>query len=420
MKFSYRFHITLLLLAAIPLMNGCKIRQNINNVNFASLYSEEELKLASDISIHHINASQTKVSLNINSNELLFVRENSGAPFYADIKISLYAFDFESGKELLDTSTGVFKIAKDSISSDFLSYSLIMNIEKGEHSFLRIDVEDLNKNRKETHTAVIDKRNEYTYQWFRIMEQSEPHFTNYSFSSGDTVVLFYSGKDKENLKVFFYSDNFDIPAPPFSFANLVPFKLKADSTIKPDCIDSIRITFVVQKQGIYFISADPEEKFGYTVLCTKANYPIITRAADMVEPTRYICSEKEFMKMLNNPNKKKAIDEFWLSIGGYENRASTLIKKYYSRVIQANRLFTSHTEGWKTDRGMIYIVFGLPNIVYRDTKNETWIYGEDKNFFSITFNFRRVENKFSDNDFVLIRTPIYKDNWYRAVDLWRQ
>ncbi len=420
MKLSLRSHIILFAIGSLVIFNGCKTRQNVTNENFVNLYSEEDEKLASDISIQHIDAMQTRISLNINSGELLFVRESSAAPFYADIKISIVAFDYESGREVIDTASSVFKVAKDSISSDFLAYSVNLNINTGLHSFIRIDVEDLNKSRRETHTAVIDKRSEYASQWFGLMEQNDPHFTYYSYSPGDTVVLSYAGKDKDNLKVYFYKDSFEIPDPPFSFENLMPFKLDADSAFKPLSIDSKRLTFIVQEQGLYFISSHPDEKFGYTVLCTEEHYPLITKASDMVAPTRYICSKKEFNKMLENPNKKQAIDNFWLSIGDFEKRAGTLIKKYYSRVIQANRMFSSHTEGWKSDRGMIYFVFGLPNIVYRDTKNETWIYGEDKNFFSITFTFTRVENKFSDNDFFLIRTPIYKDNWYRAVDLWRQ
>ncbi|MPN51542.1 hypothetical protein SDC9_199190 [bioreactor metagenome] len=88
--------------------------------------------------------------------------------------------------------------------------------------------------------------------------------------------------------------------------------------------------------------------------------------------------------------------------------------------MNANRLFTSYTEGWQTDRGMIYIVFGPPNIVYRSDDTESWIYGEENNFFSITFTFNKVKNIFCDNDYILQRAPVYKDNWFRAVDIWRQ
>lgn len=419
MKFLFRTYL-FLLFAAITLLYSCKPHQVVNNENFAPLYSNEEIALASDISITHIDDSLSQISLNINSKELLYVRENSIAPFYADIKISVTAFNYENDREIIDTAVSSFQIARDSIGSEFIAYSIQLQISTGERAFLRIDIEDENKSRQETHTATIDKRSNYASQWFNIMERSEPHFNYSSYSPGDTVVLKYRGKDKNALNVYLYKDSFDIPSPPFSFENLIAYKPDPDSSFAPLSIDDEQITFIVPEQGLYFVSADPDQQNGFTVFCTRKNFPEILKAEEMIPPIRYICSKKEFNNMLNNPNKKNAVDEFWLNIGGYEKRAGLLISKYYSRVIEANRLFSAHTEGWKSDRGMIYIVFGLPNIVYRDKFSETWIYGEDKNFFSITFTFKKVENKFSDNDYFLIRTPVYKDNWYRAVDIWRQ
>ena len=39
-------------------------------------------------------------------------------------------------------------------------------------------------------------------------------------------------------------------------------------------------------------------------------------------------------------------------------RAKELIKNYYGRLQHANLFFTSYLEGWKTDRGMIFMIFG--------------------------------------------------------------
>ena len=40
-------------------------------------------------------------------------------------------------------------------------------------------------------------------------------------------------------------------------------------------------------------------------------------------------------------------------------KAKSLIAIYYNRIQNANLHFTTFKEGWKTDRGMIYVVFGL-------------------------------------------------------------
>ena len=96
------------------------------------------------------------------------------------------------------------------------------------------------------------------------------------------------------------------------------------------------------------------------------------------------------------------------------------MKKYYTRVQDANIIFSSFKEGWKTDRGMMYIVLGPPNKVSKTKFQEIWTYGELNNRNSITFSFVKVINPFTDNDYYLLRNEMLKDIWYQAVDAWRQ
>ncbi|MFN7014905.1 MAG: GWxTD domain-containing protein, partial [Bacteroidia bacterium] len=119
-------------------------------------------------------------------------------------------------------------------------------------------------------------------------------------------------------------------------------------------------------------------------------------------------------------NVKMHVEKFWLNAGGSADRARELIKKYYNRVYHANLLFSSYKEGWKTDRGMIYLIFGIPNIVYKANTSEIWIYGEENNLMSLNFTFYKVINPFTDNDYTLDRSIIYKNSWYRGVESWRQ
>ncbi len=98
----------------------------------------------------------------------------------------------------------------------------------------------------------------------------------------------------------------------------------------------------------------------------------------MIEPLRYICSNKEFQTITSNPNAKNAVNEFWLNMAKQPEIAKMLIKNYYHRIEESNQFFTSYLQGWKTDRGMIFTIFGRPNVIYKDQKTETWIYGEVK------------------------------------------
>jgi hypothetical protein len=97
-----------------------------------------------------------------------------------------------------------------------------------------------------------------------------------------------------------------------------------------------------------------------------------------------------------------------------------LLKRYYGRVKEANKYYTSYTQGWKTDRGMVFVVFGKPTNMYMTSKGEVWVYGMETSMNSIRFVFNKTENPFSDNDYILERSQFFKDPWYSAVDYWRQ
>ena len=99
-------------------------------------------------------------------------------------------------------------------------------------------------------------------------------------------------------------------------------------------------------------------------------------------------------------------------------------------------MFTSHLEGWKTDRGMISIIFGPPSYIRKTKSAEIWYYGQQSNSnlnaynslndpmriqsSGLKFTFDKVSNPFSMNDYELDRNYSYKSSWYRAVESWRK
>lgn len=121
-------------------------------------------------------------------------------------------------------------------------------------------------------------------------------------------------------------------------------------------------------------------------------------------------------------DRKRRFDAFWASLVPNRQVAANLIKLYYGRVEEANLYFTSFKEGWKTDRGMLYVVFGPP--VYVDTQidTEVWYYGYNDRDPARTFVFDRVPNYGAATpfeNFILQRRPFYQHEWSQAVDRWR-
>ena len=149
------------------------------------------------------------------------------------------------------------------------------------------------------------------------------------------------------------------------------------------------------------------------------DFPDITSPKTMLPPLKYIANKAEIKKLEDAPNLKQALDMFWLETTGSHDRARKAIQHYYNRVQNANFYFTSYYEGWKTDRGMIYIVYGPPTSMLKDADTEIWNYGEAGNMNSIKFTFRRVGSVYADNDFRLERSALYKSSWLDAINILR-
>ncbi|MFW6232503.1 MAG: GWxTD domain-containing protein, partial [Bacteroidota bacterium] len=60
--------------------------------------------------------------------------------------------------------------------------------------------------------------------------------------------------------------------------------------------------------------------------------------------------------------------------------------EYYTRIETADKNFTSYTEGWRTDKGMVYVIYGTPHNIERyqgyGTQKiyEKWIYLNNREF----------------------------------------
>ncbi len=121
--------------------------------------------------------------------------------------------------------------------------------------------------------------------------------------------------------------------------------------------------------------------------------------------------------------RRRLFDGFWLSLVKDRQIAADLIRKYYSRVEEANRLFSSFKEGWKTDRGMVYIVLGPPERIERSYDRETWYFNHPGSFRENAWQFRRVQfapEQFVIEDYVLLRGVQYQMYWERVLSKWRE
>jgi GWxTD domain-containing protein len=278
---------------------------------------------------------------------------------------------------------------------------------------------ELNQSKFYTINIGIEKSSINNRQQFKITDENNLPIFNYILKKDDIVNIQHY-KNVNHFYVRYYKREFPIAAPAFVTTSFQPFNYKADSVFSLELINN-QTQFTPLNEGFYHIQLDTiNDKEGLTFFVFGKYFPEISTPENMLEPLRFITSREEYDNIQMAENVKLHVEKFWLNAGGSPDRAKELIKKYYGRVYQANLYFTSYKEGWKTDRGMIFLIFGLPNIVNRTSSSEVWIYGEENNMMSLNFTFYKVTNPFTANDYILDRSIIYKNIWYRGVESWRQ
>jgi GWxTD domain-containing protein len=179
------------------------------------------------------------------------------------------------------------------------------------------------------------------------------------------------------------------------------------------------MSYKLEKTGIYMFKMDRNIMEGISLFNFGQSFPRIKTPDDLLGPLVYLTSSAEFRDLRMEPNRKLAVDNFWLNATGEMDDARELIRVYYNRVLYSNLYFTSFKEGWKTDRGMIYIVFGPPDRLDKMPDSEKWTYLSSRRS-PVEFTFNRDENLFSYNSYELDRRSSSTSLWSEAVRMWRR
>jgi GWxTD domain-containing protein len=154
------------------------------------------------------------------------------------------------------------------------------------------------------------------------------------------------------------------------------------------------------------------------------NYPAIRSARELAKPLYYLMHRREFEQLMainDADSLKSAIDKFWLGNIGNKNKARSVIELYYSRVEEANKQFSNFKEGWMTDMGMIYVMFGPPWYVEQSLEYMVWHYSYNQFDARTTFVFERpriIGEDYPFNHFVLVRQRDYQNLEYERVRDW--
>ena len=405
--------IALTFIAIFSIYISCTTTQVIRD-DVAYLYNPLYQQIEPEFTFTNQEESNTLAELVINPNKLLYTKDFSSNEYVARYKVVYQVFESLNNAPSIQTDTLEFSHIGVRGGKKLIRDKFIFNSPIGKDYYIQIQIADLNRNYNEEYIFLVEKKNNSSTNYFKLEGNSNHVKRNH------TAHISHSNKDIDSLFVHCFERVYEPSAPPFSMYMELQFNHERDSSfvIKKD--SSGKFPFTTSQQGFYILKTNENDENGLLLNTFTDNYPYLKSAYELLQPLKLLCSKQEFLNMVNEANTKLAVDNFWISGCGSKERAKVILELFYSRVEEANLYFTSIKEGWKTDRGMIYIIYGPPSKVYKSDGGENWLYGDNNTSISIDFTFRKVINPYSNNMYQLERNSIYRNSWYRMVDSWRE
>ncbi len=383
---------------------SCRPLQDLGRVNYADVYKPVQSFLVLHSSILHYNNDSSVLVLEIpnNQNGFLYDTVHFSIKFLLfETMSSLSAFDSLKTQINCSTKTGYYHLEIPfhfKMKSTSFMYLYVNENSSLKHfeTFFRIEKQDsspgfiypVRENTNEKYILPYANRN----QTFRI---------NNSFGT-------------DTFRVWYYNYQFQLATPTFFNSVLTKFPERVDTVF----VFTSTETFHLPKNGLYVFHSSTNADLSFSLLCVDESFPFITAPAQMAKPLRYISKNEEYDYFFQK-NIKERVDSFWIDKSGSTDHAKDMIRRYYNRVQFANEFFTSYQEGWQTDKGLIYIIFGPPDEVYFDADAEWWGYRSRGNRNAVRYKFIESENPFGVKSYSLIRNSNYFDSWNRQGYAWR-
>ena len=402
-KVFYRRSVLFFLFIASGLFS-CKPLQDLGHVNYADAYKPVQSFLTVHSAVVHSNndSSILVLEIPINQNGFLYDTVHFSIKFLLfQTMSSLSAFD--SLKTQINSSTG----------SGYYHLEIPFNFKMNSTSFMYLYVNENSSLKHFESFFRIDKHETSPGFIFPVRQQTNEKYI-LPYANQNQTFQIHNSFGTDTFRVWYYNYPFQIATP--TFFNPVPIKF-------PERVDTVFVftdteIFQFNKTGLYVFHSTTHTGLHFSLVCVNESYPFITEPMQMAKPLRYISKNEEYEYFIAK-NIKDRVDSFWIDKSGSPDHAKVMIRRYYNRVQFANEFFTSYQEGWQTDRGLVYIIFGPPDDVFFDADAEWWGYRSRGNRSAVRYKFIESENPFGVNSYTLLRNQSYFDSWNRLGYAWR-
>ena len=178
--------------------------------------------------------------------------------------------------------------------------------------------------------------------------------------------------------------------------------------------------------GSYRIRIDVGEiRSDRFLVIRRVGFPAVERIGDLVAAMQYITTESEQRALTARSDpflQRRAFDRFWGDRIPDRRLAAATVRALAERVEEANAQFSNQKAGWKTDRGMAYVLFGPPQRIEPTFRAVRWIYTSGP-VSGLALEFERTPGLPDDWPYevwVLRRGPAYDVAWQRGRRAWRR
>ncbi|MEI6047461.1 MAG: GWxTD domain-containing protein [Bacteroidota bacterium] len=410
--------------------NSCKtIQKTVDSKDLSYLYNPTRNPINPRYNVINQSDESSVLSVKFFANDLFFSEANAQGVPTAQILLTVKLFNISQGKLLADTVVYNLSIVKETGRPEYI-YDVSLKVEMGIEYMAEIKI--LDRLRLKVVQAFVpfntlSYNNKYNFKAQGHFEKNE--LFNPVVRVNEYVNLVYTRTPPDSLFISFYKPFREVPDAPSMILPEKTLDYQPEIVVAIPYSDTIPMMF--PREGIYLCSVARDIGEGFTFLNLGASYPSMTAPEVMIDPLAYLASGDEVTDLKSAIKPKMSLDQFWIKCGGNVEKARELIRIYYTRVLYSNYYFTSYKEGWRSERGMIYIIYGPPDKVYKTSEGESWGYRKPviksswAGRFKVSddylfFNFKKKENLFSDNDYYLSRGETLVTYWDKAVLSWRK
>lgn len=389
-------------------LSGCISTNRLTTKNYRHAITSARVTTPFMHTLYNNSDTTSLLFFDVDLNELKYKRK--GRNYRASYIISFQVYSDITSNNIVDSLTMHYTDSTN-FGKFIHSKNQILLKTPTKHSFINITFKDKNLNKSASYFHQLDRTGLSSYDFLIknsnkeiIFDPMQRLYHIYQFTYRDsqkpvTAAHLSSEKLQPAMPPFFPSANQEI----IEFSNE---RLIADGILNVSA----------QK---YLISLH-NTSGGLPFLIFDEDYPEITDPKKRIAALRYISTNEEFQKLRYSKDPVKAMEDFWDKNINDLNRVYEKMEAYFYQVTLANKYFTTIKEGWKTDRGMIYIIFGAPKILLKYENQEKWIYGEEGSANSLTFVFTRKECGDGLSDLYLDREESYRIPWYKRIENWKK